>query len=157
MQIITRTVTQAIVAFVVFIVLYGCEKQSSYDIAIEQAKAGKIVDARSGMINVAESGDLHAMAWLMQDATNQGLANPLARTQFITWAEKCAEKGNATCAESAGIFYWSGIDGAIDFENAEKWIAIAKSNGSASAGGWLDDIKKRKPADTSIRKLAELI
>ena len=153
MQIITRTLIRISLALTTLLILSGCQKQNDYDLAADYAKSGQVGKARVAMMEVAAAGDIQAMAWLMQDATAQGLNKPSARKQFVTWAERCAEKGNATCAESAGIFYWSGIDGAIDFSMAEKWFILAKANGSVSARGWLDDVRKRKPASRSIRKL----
>jgi TPR repeat protein len=153
MQIITRTIVRVLIATTAIVILAGCEQRNPFDLAVEQAKSGKINEARIAMVKIGESGNIQAMAWLMQDATNQGLDKPNARKQLVVWAERCAEKGNATCAESAGIFYWSGIDGAINFEMAEKWFIKAKTGGSLSAGAWLDDVRKRKPASSSIRKL----
>ena len=150
---ITRSVMRVCVALVALPTLMGCGQDNGYEAAAYQAKLGKVNDARMAMVKVADSGNIQAMAWLMQDATAQGLQLASARKQFVVWAERCAEKGNATCAESAGIFYWSGIDGAIDFEMAEKWFIKAKANGSLDATAWLDDVKKRKPASSSIRKL----
>jgi TPR repeat protein len=153
MQMITRTIVRALIGIVALVSLIACGQRDDYALAAELAKSGKLDEARVSMIKVAQSGNIHAMAWLMQDATNQGLAKPSARKQFVLWAERCADQGNVTCAESAGIFYWSGIDGAIDFERAEKWFVKAKASDSTSAGGWLEDVRKRKPASSSIRKL----
>jgi TPR repeat protein len=153
MQMITRTIARVLFTTVAIVVLAGCEKPDAFDLASEQAKSGKVIEARAEMVKIGEFGNIRAMAWLMQDATNQGLDKPFARKQFVLWAERCADKGNATCAESAGIFYWSGIDGAINFEMAEKWFIKAKTSGSLSASAWLDDVRKRKPASSSIRKL----
>jgi TPR repeat protein len=153
MQIITRTIVRVLFGIASLVNLVACGQQDDYALAAEQAKLGKLDEARVSMVRVAESGNIHAMAWLMNDATNQGLNKPFARKQFLVWAERCAEKGNASCAESAGIFYWSGMDGAINFEMAEKWFVRAKANGSVSASAWLDDVRKRKPASSSIRKL----
>jgi TPR repeat protein len=151
MQMITRTIARVLFTTVAIVVLACCEKPDAFDLASEQAKSGKVTEARAAMVKIGESGSISAMAWLMQDATNQGLDKPIARKQFVVWAERCAEKGNATCAESAGIFYWSGMDGAINFEMAEKWFVRAKANGSVSASAWLDDVRKRKPVSSSIR------
>lgn|GEM_PF-3395729 len=153
MQIITRTVITVLLMLVTFSILNGCERQNGYDLATEKGKSGSINEARIMMLKVADAGNIQAMAWLMQDATAQGLGKPSARRQFVTWAERCADKGNATCAESAGIFYWSGIDGSVNFELAEKWFIKAKASGSGSAGGWIEDVKKRRPAAMSIQKL----
>jgi TPR repeat protein len=153
MQIITRTIVRVLITSAAIAILTGCEQRDAFDLAAEQAKSGKVSEARAAMVKIGESGNIHAMAWLVKDATNQGLDKPVARKQFVMWAERCADKGNPTCAESAGIFYWSGIDDAINFEMAEKWFIKAKASGSLSASAWLDDVRKRKPASTSMRKL----
>jgi TPR repeat protein len=153
MQIITRTLVRVLITTTAIVILASCEQPDAFDLASEQAKSGKVSEGRAAMVKIGESGNIRAMAWLMKDATNQGLDKPNARKQFVVWAERCAEKGNPTCAESAGIFYWSGINGAINFEMAEKWFIKAKTSGSLSASAWLDDVRKRKPASSSIRKL----
>ena len=153
MQIIPRNAIRVFLPIAALIAFQGCQSQNDFDLAASQAKAGNTKQTHIAMVKIADGGDLQAMAWLMQDATARGLDKPDARKQFVLWAERCAEKGNVTCAESAGIFYWSGIDGAIDFKMAEKWFIKAKASGSASADGWLEDVRQRKPASPSIRKL----
>ena len=153
MQIIPRNAIRVFLPIAALIALQGCQSQNDFDLAASQAKAGNAKQTHIAMVKIADGGDLQAMAWLMQDATIRGLDKPDARKQFVLWAERCAEKGNVTCAESAGIFYWSGIDGAIDFKMAEKWFIKAKASGSPSAEGWLEDVRHRKPASPSIRKL----
>jgi TPR repeat protein len=54
------------------------------------------------------------------------------------------------CQEVAGLYYWAGAGGRVDFERAEYWFAQAAKQGNVASNEWLLYVRQRQPIPAQI-------
>jgi TPR repeat protein len=140
---------------VVWIVLacsvIACGGQVTFEQTLKLANRDP-AQARASMEALATGGDPRATIWLMGQAVAAGLEQAEARAQLGRWAELCARQGNAECQEVAGLFYWAGAGGRVDFERAEYWFAQAARQGNMASNEWLLYVRQRQPIPSQVAR-----